>query len=185
MRVQQRADAVDTRFVFRAYAVLAGLTGLVLIAWGPAWLSADKAGIVRVFGSIVMAAGCFAAALAGVEDPLTRRRGLLWFAAGHAFVWLGVLSQRKAVWGPDRGDVAAQLILAISLFLYWLWRSAQGEGRERDPVVRLLLGRAAAPLARRLRSQYEQQIREAARTRALAGWVLRTCEHGRRSSAES
>ena len=87
MRVQQRADAIDTRFVFRAYAVLAGPTGFALLVWGNStWLGGGQAGLVGFVGSVLVAAGCFAAALAGVEDP-SRRRGLLWFTAGHAVVW--------------------------------------------------------------------------------------------------
>ena len=163
MRVQQRADAIDTRFVFRAYAVLAGPTGFALLFGGDfTWLGGGKAGFGGVLGSVLVATGCFAAALAGVEDPLARRRGLLWLAAGHAIVWLGVLSQLEAIWGPGRGELAGQLLFGFTWILLYLWASAEGEGRERDPLTRLLQGRAAAPLARPLRSQYERQIREAA-----------------------
>ena len=95
---RRRAGAIDTRLIFWAYAVLAGPTGLALFAWGPTWLGAGTAGLVRIYCSVLLAAGCFAAALAGVEDPLARRRGLLWFAAAHVIVWIGVVSQRKAVW---------------------------------------------------------------------------------------
>lgn len=146
MQLPRQADALDTRVVFRAYAVLAGLTGLALFAWGSTEPGVGTAGMVRVYGTVLAAAGCFAAALAGVEDPLARRRGLGWFAAGHVIVWYGVISQRKGGCGPDRWDVAIQLINFGGLFLYWLWRSAQGDHHAHE----------------RLRSRYEQQIREAA-----------------------
>jgi signal transduction histidine kinase len=162
MRVRQRADAIDTRVVFRAYAVLAGLTGLVLIAWGPAWLSSDNAGFVRLLGSMVIAAGCLAAALAGVEDPQARRRGLLWFAAGHAVVFCVVLVQRIAIWDSGLADWVLQLLIVIILVLLYLWFTAEGEFRGRGITLISLFGSKARPSTERLRSQYEQQIREAA-----------------------
>ena len=106
-----------------------------------------------------MAGGFCAAGLAVMDDPAARRRGLLWFAGGHAVVFLAVVSQRVAIWGPGIGDRVAQSLLFVTLVLLYLWAFANGE-----PVRRVLIGifdEAPANSAANLRSQYEQQIRQA------------------------
>src|ERR1035441_8446562 len=89
----QRAEAIDTRWVFRAYAAMASLAGFLLFGWGPMWFGVDlagepfgKAALIRVLGSMMIAAGCCAAGFAAVDDPPSRRRGLFWFAIGHAVI---------------------------------------------------------------------------------------------------
>jgi len=37
----QRAEAIDTRWVFRVYAALASLAGFLLLGWGPIWFGAQ------------------------------------------------------------------------------------------------------------------------------------------------
>jgi hypothetical protein len=96
----QRPEAIDTRWVFRAYAAAACVSGFVLVGWGPMWLGVDlagqpwgKAALIRVAGATIVAAGLCAAGFAKVDDPPSRRRGLLWFAAAHAVVWIIALIQ--------------------------------------------------------------------------------------------
>ncbi len=60
MQAQPRPDVIDTPLVYRTYAVIVGLGGIALAVWG-------KTAVVQVFGSILMAAGCFATALAMIE----------------------------------------------------------------------------------------------------------------------
>ena len=89
----QRADALDTRLVYRVYAGIAGIGGLILLFWGPMWLGTDlpeqpwgKAALIRMGGAILMAMACLALAFAAVDDPLSRRRGLAWFSIAHCMV---------------------------------------------------------------------------------------------------
>lgn len=93
MVVPRRLDALDTRMVFLAYAVLAGLAGVLLIAWGPVWFGADlpglphgKAAPIRIVGSLLVAAACVAAGMTRVDDLVARRQILGWFAAAQAIV---------------------------------------------------------------------------------------------------
>jgi hypothetical protein len=86
-------DSLDTRLVFKGYAVFAWTAGLLLAAWGPLWFGPHLPGLpwgqavaARIVGAILIAAGCFARAIAAADDPDARRRGLLWFAGGHAVV---------------------------------------------------------------------------------------------------
>lgn len=79
MQTGQRLDAIETRIIFRAYTALAGMTGLVLFAWGPLWLGSDltgqpwgKVAPIRVLGSVLIAAACFAVPLASIADPQAR-----------------------------------------------------------------------------------------------------------------
>jgi hypothetical protein len=66
MNITGSHETIDTRWVFRTYVALAGVTGFILFGWGPVWLGADlagdpfgKAALIRVFGAILMAA-CWA-----------------------------------------------------------------------------------------------------------------------------
>ena len=168
MESRQRADAIDARIVFRIYAVAAGLGGFVLSGWGQIWLGSHladqpwgKAALVRVAGSVLIAAACAAAGFATVEDPLGRRRGLLWFACAHAVVLFAVLLQRLAIWGAGLADWAAQLLLAAALVFLYAWWTAETDLLEPARPSSLLGGTSPAAAAR-LRSAYERQIRQAA-----------------------
>ena len=164
----QRPEAIDTRWVFRAYAALASLGGFLLLGWGPMWFGAHlagepygKAALIRVLGSIIIAAGCCAAGFAAVDDPPGRHRGLFWFAAGHAAIWLVVLTQQIAIWGTGLGQKAAQLLFAVVFVLFLLWTTNEGESAL--GVLTSLFGSANPNSAEQVRSQYAQQIREVAR----------------------
>jgi signal transduction histidine kinase len=157
MDSRRRPEAIDPRVVFWVYAALAWLFGLVLIGWGPMWLGANfsKAGLIRLLGSIVIAAGCCAAALAAVGDPRARRRGLFWFAAGHTAVWLVGLTQHTALSGLGLAEGANQSVW-VAVALVYRGLTAEGEFAGGD-----FISVVSGP-AKRLRSQYEQQIRQAA-----------------------
>jgi signal transduction histidine kinase len=164
----QRPEAINTRWIFRAYAALTLLAGFLLLGWGPMWFGTDlvgepwgKAALIRVLGSIIIAAGCCAAGFAAIDDPRVRRRSLFWFAAGHTVVWLVVLTQRIAIWGPGLAETAAQLSFAVVFVLFYLWATSEGESAH--GVMTSLFGSANPNSAEQLRSQYEQQIREVAR----------------------
>ncbi len=163
MQSGRRPDAIDTRIVFWVYASLAALGGLTLLVWGPMWFGADRAqsAIIRVFGAILIAAGCFATALAAVEDPASRRRGLLWFAIGHLVVMCVVAVVFDVIRGPALW-VALALLNAAVFALFYFWQTTEG-----DPPPGLLtplttLFGGGASTTERLRSRYEQQIRLAA-----------------------
>jgi len=168
MNQSQRPDALDTQWVFRMYAALVGLAGLLLIGWGPTWNGPDLAGerganaaLIRVLGAILIAAACCAAGFAVVDAPPARRNGLFWFANGHAIVFLVVFLQKVATGEPWLVQTATQVLFFVAVVLYYLWSTSEGEYA---PLPRIsLFGDAAPASTERLRSQYEQQIREAAR----------------------
>ena len=171
MQIGQRFDAIDARIIFRAYSGLAGLAGLVLLGWGPLWLGSDlagqpwgKAALIRVLGAILIAAACFAVPLSDAGDRETRRRALLWFGAGHGVVCFVVMLQREAIWGPGIAEWAANCTAAATLFFVYFGTTAYGDPTGNPPWSPLisLFGGSSAPSTGKLRSQYEQQIREAA-----------------------
>lgn len=164
----QRPEAIDTRWVFRVYAALASLAGFLLLSWGPMWFGADlagqrwgKAALIRVLGSIVIAAGCCAAGFAVEDDPSARRRGLFWFAAAHAAIWLVVLVQTIAIWNTGLARTIAEVLLAVVWALFYLWGTSEGEYAHGAGLLSLAGFRPGS--AERLRLQYAQQIREVAR----------------------
>src|ERR1035438_2044151 len=77
--------------VFRAYAVIFGLLGIMLLLWGPVWYGGSAQ--VRAFGSLFLAAAGCAALLSRVKDAQMRRRSLFWFAMGHAVLWLAAIRE--------------------------------------------------------------------------------------------
>jgi signal transduction histidine kinase len=109
----------------------------------------------------MIAAGCCAAGFAAVDDPPSRRRGLFWFAAGHTVIWLVVLMQQSAIWGPGLAEKAARLLFAVVFVLFYLWATSEGESAH--GVLIALFEGANSNSADQLRSQYERQIREVAR----------------------
>ena len=164
----QRPEAIDTRWVFRGYAAAASLAGFLLFGWGPMWFGVDlagepfgKAALIRVLGSIMIAAGCCAAGFAAVDDPPSRRRGLFWLAAGHAVIWLAVLTQQIAIWGSGLAERAVWFLFVVAFLLFYLWATSEGELAH--GVLTSLVWSANPNSTDRLRSQYEQQIRGVAR----------------------
>jgi signal transduction histidine kinase len=156
MPAQHRPDVIDTPLVYRTYAVVVGLGGLALAIWG-------KSAVVQILGSVAIAAGCFAAALAMIEDLESRRRSLLWFTAAHLVVGCTVLLQGKTAWGSGTADWVAAILLNISLLLgcYWAtyWNVIEGKP---FAFQTLSLFGGDSHLARSVRSRYERQIRQAA-----------------------
>ena len=168
MSYGQRPEALDTRWIFRGYAILAGIAGFLTMVWGGLVFGTDigeerwvKVTLIRVFGGILVGAACCAEAFARVENAAERRHALMWFTAGHGAVALVVLVQQTAVWGRGVGEGVAAGLITLVLIMLYLLGTIEGE-----PVPRALTtlfgGNKPTPVAA-LRSQYEQQIREAAR----------------------
>jgi signal transduction histidine kinase len=184
-------EAIDTRLVFRVYASVAGVAVLsalvmaviVMRSRAPSIPVAASLGLV---GTLSLVLAVQAAAFATIEDPVARLRGLKHFAVTHllagAFLWLLTQLFRGAP-GRSFADVGAVMpywLLAPNLFitaaviLYLAFTASPGprftatvrsttgagDGRERAFAVRERGGHASM---RRLRSQYEEQIRQAAR----------------------
>jgi len=160
---------VKVHIVFRAYAVIFGLLGLMLLLWGPMWFGRNVVGVpfdgatlVRVFGSMFVTAACCAAVLSAMGDTLVRSRSLFWFAMGHAVVWLVALAELTWVWGPGLGGNVVAVVgeTAVALFCFWL--TAEGEFPQEPYGSIGIFGPPVSTPSEPLRSQYEQKIRQAA-----------------------
>jgi signal transduction histidine kinase len=169
MQTQESSFTIDSRAALRGYAVLVSLAGLVVAGWGQQWLGSDLAGqpwgraaLIRVFGALLIAAGCVAAGLSTIEEPPSRRRALLWFAVAHGAVLVMVLVQREAVWGEGLADWVASLLIAAVLTLVYFLGSLDRHQPGESMGMTTLFGNRAHASTDRLRSTYEQQIREAA-----------------------
>jgi signal transduction histidine kinase len=165
------SDAINTRAVFRVYAVIAWATGALLVGWGPLLVGVDlpglpfaKAGLVRVLGAIVIAAGCVAHAIAGADDPGARRRVLLWWAIAHGVV-LVVTALQVATVGNEDDPVAVVvvgLLLLLTMLCFYFWQTAEGYPLGGLRSVSSTFGLNERVAVERLRSTYEVQIRSAA-----------------------
>src|SRR3954447_400677 len=106
-----KEQPIDFRLVFKCYAVVVGIAGLLIQGWGPMWFGAHlaeqawgKAALIRVAGAILLAAACAAWGFASATDPLTLRRGMFWFTLGHLIVCMAIQSQRIAIWGAGLAE---------------------------------------------------------------------------------
>ena len=164
-------DVPGTALVFWVYATLAWAGGFTLCAWGPMWLGTDlpglpfgKAALVRLAGAAIMAAGCFAAAMAQVADEDERRHGMLWFGIAHSILWMTAFIQQQAIWNSPLADQALFLLLILTfgfLFFCQLDRSAVRARLEQEVGLQTLFG--VSRLVRQSgASRREREIREAA-----------------------
>ena len=188
MQNGQYADAIDTRLVFRIYAWIAITSGIfVYMWWGrpvgflpDAITAVDLPGlplgrfaVVRTIAAIVVSFGVCAAGFARVEDPISRRRALTWFAAAHLLGGLMFFVQWHAIlvvalpW-----PVIGWTPLVIGVVLLYVALTASHTPRWYRPFRQLFGDTIHGPVTfvrakhgslNALRSQYEQHIRHAAR----------------------
>ncbi len=169
MEIDEVMWAPGIRWVFRGYAIAAGLTGLLLGGWGMIWLGSDlpglpfyRASLIRVAGAVLVAMACLALAMDRVEDPEARRRGMLWFGIAHSVLFVTVLSQQEAIWNSKLGDSAAAL-LGIAAFAFLFMWSGADIGKPPNPNEQVLSLFGTPPGGgENLRHRYQRQIREAA-----------------------
>jgi signal transduction histidine kinase len=158
MKAGEAPDAVDTRLVLRAYAAVAITAGLAVYCWPAALLPAGGFpaatpeapwALTRVMAALVAASGACAWALADVADPVSRVQALRALGLAHLvfggmfFIqWLAILERvLPAVVGV--GPIVAGSVL----FYLAVTQQSDTGGRSLET----------------LRSQYEEQIEEAAR----------------------
>jgi signal transduction histidine kinase len=179
MPAAPRPEAIDSRLVFHVYAAAALPVGIVAYMWPmlPPFHVATAPWVVklRITASIITALGCCASAFAAIDDPAGRRRGLMGF--GNAHLMLGVMLGIQA-WAQYAPVVAPSLLVASIAAItgvVLLYLGITGPGTEplparppfkADPAVpggvAFAIRNKRAPLSR-LRSEYETQIRNAAR----------------------
>ena len=158
--------ASDTRLAFRVYAALALTGGAAVFGTGirgipdgslPA-VTSGRASLIWIAGTILIAAGCWAAAFTRVDEPSARRRGLFLFAFAHLFVGLFLFTQWRLIWYPHLSvSIAAVPIVAGAALL----------------ACAALAPREAGTDLSRLRTRFEAQIREAARLEDAEGFIER------------
>jgi signal transduction histidine kinase len=182
-------EAINTRIVLRVYAWIAITSGALVYLWpqmygwpavpfdpGPYALSDPRAygalSLLRVVAATVVAFGCCASAFAVVDDPLGRRRVLIRFAVAHIVFGVMFFIQWQTILSFSLPPAVGLGPFIVGLVLLYLGITAAGSDMGR--LSRLLPAEAGAhprsfaihnkraPLSR-LRSQYEEQIRQAAR----------------------
>ena len=164
MKRLKRPDAIDTRWVFMAYAASAWMIGFVVFGWVDLFLGPDlglggiylgRSALARIFAAILMGSGCFAAAFIPVEDPVARRRGLFWLAGAHGIIAFALFTQVAGPWGPGLGERMLQIELVVAFLLFYLATTSVGVGTS---LIRPWVRNSAEAL----KFQYAEQIRQAA-----------------------
>jgi signal transduction histidine kinase len=172
--MSSRPEAIDSRLVLRVYAAAALPFGIVSYMWPlvlPQVFPTQEAIVrVRVAAAVVTALGTCGAALAKIEDPLGRRRGLLGLAHAHVMLGAMLLIQALTAWHSTMGTLFAWTALIAGLVLLYLAITGPGSDftAALPPLVSDTQGRSPGFVVRnkaiaRLRSEYEEQIRQAAR----------------------
>jgi signal transduction histidine kinase len=170
-----RPEAIDSRLVFRIYSAAALPLGIITFSWPlivPGTFPTLESNVrLRLAAAVVTALGTCGAALARIDDPIGRRRGLIGFAHAHVMLGAMLLTQALTAWSSPLGTLLAWSALIVGFVLLYLAITGPGsdltpalpplvsdpQGRSRGVVVRNKPGLA------RLRSEYEEQIRQAAR----------------------
>lgn len=164
-------DPTDPRTLYWVFAVVVGVGGFIVMNRAAHWFGADLPGvpyglaaIMRVVGVLIMALGCFAGALATMDDSYARWRARAWFLAANALVFVMAIIQLNAIWGGGPAEWAAEILFMVVLF------GVLVGAEEREPTaadyarMTTLFGGPPRPRPMRtLRSHYEEQIRRAAR----------------------
>jgi signal transduction histidine kinase len=176
MTAASRPEAIDSRLVLHLYACVTIPAGLVGYMWPvlvgmtdtSAWLANG-----RVAAAAVAAVGCCAAGLGAIDDPVGRRRGLIGFAHAHILFGALLMAQSIAVRSATIPAPLAAVPVTIGLVLMYL--AITGPGADfRGPLPALVpfdskTTRNTRLMVRNkrsisyLRSQYEHDIRQAAR----------------------
>ena len=148
---------VDTRWVLRVYAAVTIVVGISMTTTGIRGIDGvplAHESLIWMIGMAVVAAGCAASGLALNDDPVSRRRALVRFAIGHLLLGLIVWMQWAVYWGKQGlplpaalAPLAAGIILLTTAMSAWL--------REPDG--------AESGTTRRIRSAYDEHIRQIAR----------------------
>jgi signal transduction histidine kinase len=153
---------ISVPVVFRVYAVLFGLAGIMLLIWVPTWSRAwsGQAPLARALGIGSIVAACCAAALSSVSNARRQQRSLFWFAVGHVALWLATLLGWG--WVPGLADQAVAILGGTAFVLFFLWLTAEGEFPREPFATGGVFGPPASASVEPLRSHYEQKIRQAA-----------------------
>jgi signal transduction histidine kinase len=175
MSAMWRPEAIDSRLVLHVYACVAIPLGLVVYSWPTLTSSPGDPSTwhatARIIGAAIAAVGAIAAALRAIEEPLGRRRALLGFAHAHILFGVLFLIQWITVLTARMPSVAGWAPLMVGLVLLYLAITGPG-GDFRPRQAPLDAGNAPGatlfairnkPGLAALRSQYEEQIRQAAR----------------------
>jgi signal transduction histidine kinase len=165
-------DAIDTRLVFKVYAIVAWIGGFALFAWGVLLFGIDLPGLpyglvvpIRVTGGIIMGAGCLARAMANVGDPIARRKGLFWFVAGHTIVLAVLITQFLGPLGDPgpAGQTTLGVLFTVIFVLGYFWLTGDRyRSVEWQEFTQLFMRAENRPTITELRTDYEDGLREAA-----------------------
>jgi signal transduction histidine kinase len=176
MAATWRPEAIDSRIALHVYACVAIPLGLVAYMWpmltGSPGYPSPWHTTARIAGAAIAGVGSIAAALAAIEEPLGRRRALLGFAHAHILFGVLFLIQWMTVLSRTVPSIAGWAPLTIGLVLLYLAITGPGgDFRPRraplfdtgDSPGGTLFAIRNKPVLAALRSQYEEQIRQAAR----------------------
>jgi signal transduction histidine kinase len=155
-------NAFDSRFVFRVYATLAGVGGGTVVLAGIRGIpypdatlgpvTSGRASLAYTAGMVVVAMAMAAVGFARVDDPDVRRRALYLLAIGHVLIGLIVLMQWSQFWRDHVSHAYATVPLVAGIALL----ACAGAASYAHAYP-------ARDGPQRIRSHYDEQIRQAAR----------------------
>jgi len=156
----------DTRTLFRAYMAGAALGGLALLAGLPG-LGTDlgatpetKRALVQLCGVMLLSLACLAGGFGEIEDPRSRHRALGGFAFAHLVALAGVVGIAALHGGMDQRDLTVPVLVGLCIVLFHSWQTGDGYRAGASLAFTQLFGPPRTD--DRLRSEYEERIREAA-----------------------
>ena len=177
-------DAINTRLVLRIYAWITLTVGLIA-ADNPMWFPSiaaqpnlpgvewGRAGLVRLSAAVVAVLGFSALGMSRIENPVSRRRALFWFAIAHLYFGVFFSAQSYAVFPAFIPQALWFVPMSVGVVLLFIALTCAHAPRISRPFRSLFdterYGPVVVERAREsgamaaLRSQYDEHIRQAAR----------------------
>ena len=151
------------KYFLLAYAMLALGAGSTVALW-PNLVTTDNGtppylfSAIRTTGAAFVIIGCLLVPVWQQNDLMWLRKVLFWLGCGHAFFALIAAIQQKAIWDPS-GQILLNALFFIAYCCMFIWRISNP-----DPELHLRLTKLfdQPKSMEKLRSTYEQEIREAA-----------------------
>jgi signal transduction histidine kinase len=184
MQTGQHPDAIDTRLVLRIYAWVVTAIGLAFMDGFPFFMTHaetdyhlpglpwGRVGVMRVTACAVAALGLTAVGLSRIESPVDRSRALTWFAIAHLGPGLAFFGASSGIFGSFLPPALPWIPLAVGVVLLYVALTSAHVPKFTRPFISLFSDERVGPVLversrpgtmQALRSQYEEQVRQAAR----------------------
>ena len=125
--MSSRPEAIDSRLVLHVYSAAALPLGIISYSWPlivpGAFPALDSNVRLRLAAAVLTALGTCGAALAQIDDPIGRRRGLIGFAHAHLMLGRDAVDSGAHGLGLSAGRGVGVDARSSSVSSFFTWQS--------------------------------------------------------------